>query len=208
MLYTESWADMAAVSVPNMIAYAKKHGYNYSPNVIPEPYEAFDKINTCYDSFSLYDIDVILNKDLDTVITNFDIRVEDFLEDGKDFYICEDCNGINAGVFLIRKSLWSKQFLWYLMNKKGKEGMECEQNAIQAYMDEFPNDSKIKILEQGFNDYPLNYYEPSYGKWGYKEGDIVEKPKNEWREDSFIIHTPGLPLEQRLSILKNTPVKV
>ncbi len=198
ILYTESWSELAEVVLPNMIDYCKVRGYSYSPHLSPEPYEGFDKISTIYDTFNLYDIDVIFSRDMDTLITNFHTKVEDFLEDGKDFYITKDFNGINAGSFIIKKTAWSKFFITYLESKKGQPGMYCEQNAIEAYMAEFPDDEKIKILPHpSINSYHYPLY-PEIPPQTHEQG--------QWQMGDFVLHLPGVSMEQRLKILSSTPI--
>lgn len=200
ILYTEDWKPIADIVIPNMIEYSKKHGYSYSPMLVPNGYDNFDKIHTMYDTFNLYDIDFIFNRDMDTLITNLTIPLESFIEDGKDLFICKDFNGINSGTFLVRKSEWSQKFLDYIMSKKGTEGIYGEQDAIVAYMNEFPNDEKIKILPHpSINSY---LYE------NYPEIPMQTHEQGQWERGNFLLHLPGLGMNLRETILQKTLDKI
>lgn len=207
MLYTDSWLELAKVSLPNIVRYCIKHDYRWNIQRIKEPYDAFDKIRNIQKIFSDNSAHVVMSMDCDSIITNYNIKVESFLDDENDFYITKDCNAINAGVFIVKNTEWGNNFVNKVYDYEERYRQSgCEQNAIERYIGIFGED-KIKYLSYpSINSYPLNEYYPSYGRWGYKEGDVIEKPDNEWHEGDFILHAPGLPLEKRLSILKNTPI--
>lgn len=195
ILYSEDWKPITDIAIPNMIEYSKKHGYSYSPMCL-DNYDNFDKIHTMYDTFNLYDVDFIFNRDADTLITNMTIPLESFIEEGKDLFITKDYNGINSGTFLVRKSAWSQNFITYVENQKGKDRIYGEQDAIVKYMNEFPNDEKIKILPQSsFNSY---LYE------NYPEIPPQTEEQGQWvKGKSFLLHLPGLGMTKRLEILND-----
>lgn len=200
ILYTKDWEEIAKIVIPNMIDYSKQHNYSYSPFLVPDGYDNFDKIHTMFDTFNMYDIDFIFNRDADTLITNLTISLESFIEEGKDFYITKDYNGINSGTFLIRKSKWSYNFITYVENQKGKEGIYGEQDAIVRYMQEFPNDEKIKILPH-----------PSINSYLYENYSDIPKQtheQGEWQEGDFLLHLPGLGMGKRLQILNEYKNKI
>jgi hypothetical protein len=204
MLYTDSWLELAKLSLPNIVRFCLKHDYRWNIQRIKEPYDGFEKIRQILASFEYADI--VFSLDCDTLITNYNTKIDDFLDNTRDAYFANDVNGLNCGSFIIRKSEWSLSFLKTVLSYSGDEGMECEQNGVDRYIKEYGMD-KIKILPHpSINCYPLEHYYPSYGKWGYQYGDKIQKPDNEWGKESFIIHVPGLPLVQRLHILKNTAI--
>lgn len=203
IVYTPDWQELADVVLPNIREYAARHGYEVFVRIDPQPYNGFSKFTLLNYLFKVVKVDVVLSMDLDSNITNHNVTIESFLEDEKDFYICQDINTINAGVFITKNTKAAINLIDYVL--LWEEHVECEQNGIEKYLHTNRLDDIVKI-STGFNDYPLNRYYPSYGKWNYKEGDIVERQKNDWRPGRFIIHTPGLPIETRLSILKDAPI--
>ena len=49
--------------------------------------------------------------DVDTIISNFDVRLEDIVDYEYDQILAADKNGLNCGVWMIRNTEWS---LWFL----------------------------------------------------------------------------------------------
>ena len=146
--------------------------------------------------------------DLDTLIANHETKIQDFIYLGKSLHICRDINGINAGVFILKNNEWADDFIQFVLSYEGQ--MDCEQNAIDHYMEKWPHDEQIKILPHpSINSYPMDYYAPSYGKIGYKRGDIVERPEHEEGDfecGDFICHVPGHTIPKRLEILKSIKI--
>lgn len=192
---------MAEIIVPNAAEYCEKHGYELEILEYPEwgSNTGYEKLELIKEMFLDGDADVIFSMDCDTLITNHKHKVEDYLQEGKDFYITKDVNSFNAGSFIIRKSEWSLYFIDYLLSKRGLEGMYCEQNAIECFDREFPNSKEIKVLPHpSINSYHYFLY-PSHE-------DITSSEAGCWWEGCFVLHLPGLGFEQRLDILKSTKV--
>ena len=55
--------------------------------------------------------DFLLYMDVDTIISNFDVRLEDIVDYEYDQILAADKNGLNCGVWMIRNTEWS---LWFL----------------------------------------------------------------------------------------------
>lgn len=208
--YTENFAALADITIANMGEYCYKHGYGLVYYIVPQyqKYTGADKLVLIKNELGIGDIGLVV--DADVMITNHNINIEEYIDNEHYFYICRDINSINSGTFLIKQSKWAEEFIWYISNELETTDIDCEQNAIECYMKEFPNDTKIKILPHpSINSYPIDYYAPSYGKIGYADGEIVPKPthkKGAWQEGDFICHCPGLPLSQRIEIFKNIKV--
>jgi len=112
---------LPALSVPNHKAYAAKHGHRYvlherlpKPELEPQ----FNKINVVAEALGKPGTaQWILFIDCDAFFTNFSTSVADVFETygasskKTQFLVAEDPGGINTGVFLIRNSAWSKEFL-------------------------------------------------------------------------------------------------
>lgn len=197
--YTENWSEIAKISVQTMRDYADKHGYNADCVIRVKDYQKYDgahKFKALYWCLE-NDGDVAMVLDADTLITNHRIMVEDFLDDEHDAYFSE---GLNCGVFIIRKSEWSDKFLAWLWEDIEKKFSNCEQDALEKYMKLFPNDSKIKVVPHPcFNSFIPELYPEIKEEKTEKDGRWIEGK-------SFILHLPALALEHRLSIMKNTPI--
>lgn len=197
-LYTKSWLDIAKITVPNITAYCQKKGYSWNIQCIDEPYDAFEKIRQIQGLFERDEADVVMSMDCDTIITNYNRRIEDFIEDGKEFYITNDYNGVNTGIFLCVKSNRQKVFLEFLYSCKSFPEVYCEQNAIEKWLSLYPNDAQMKTLPHP----SINSHEYSL----YENIPAQSHEQGQWEYGDFILHLPGIGMEQRKQILSNTKV--
>jgi len=199
ILYTDSWIPIAKVVLPNAGAYCKRHGYDFKFICFPEPYESdfgFRKLRYIQECFKI-DYGIVWSLDLDTLIINHKYKIEDFLDEENSLFICEDYNGLNCGSFVVKNTDWSEQFLKYCLEQKGKPEVYCEQNAMEDYIQMYGQE-KIKILEH-----------PSINSYLYENYPDIPPQKHEegqWQEGDFLLHLPGIGMDKRLEILKNTPV--
>jgi len=197
LLYTKSFRDLARIVVPNIVDYCVKRGYNWNILWLDEPYDAFEKIRHIQRLFEADEADVVMSLDCDLLITNYDIKVEDFLDEEHDFYVCKDFYNINCGTFIIKKSEWSKFFLGSLiiLGKQFKT-VYCEQDAVIKYMDAFEGTEEIKILPHpSINSYKYELY---------PEIPPQTKEQGQWEEGCFIMHLAALGMQTRLDILNET----
>lgn len=195
--YTPSYAPLAAIIIPNLISYCKKHGYHYMINETKD--DEFHFIKT-RDTRKLLDVfGVVFTIELDALITNHNIKVEDFLDDTHDIYITTDRNGVNFGAFIAKSTQYTKDLLDEINDNKNNYG--DEQNFMESY-----HHPKCKVVNHPcFNSIPYKYYEPSLGVIGYKDGDAVTMPTHEggnWEPADFVCHTPGMSLMRRIEIFQ------
>lgn len=197
--YTPSWKELAEITIPILEKYCQRH--NYKLDVYPcndyQRYTGKEKILQALHSLDDGDIGLIL--DADCLITNLGISLHNFIDADHDFFITKHVGNINAGVFIVRKTEWLKKFLNYTLAEIGKEGIHCEQDALIRWMKEHPKETKIKIVNHpAFNSLKYELY-PEHG--------IQEEENGQWIEGkSFILHLPGISMNRRLEILKNTSV--
>lgn len=212
VVYTPNWLPLAQLVLPNLFEYCGRHGYTLVTRIESVPYNGFSKFTLINNLFKVQKYDVVFSMDLDTLVTNHNIKIEGFL-DGGSFYICRDLNGINCGTFILCNTKWSRVFISSCLTREGKR--DCEQNAVDEYMaicnDAFYyNDQNITILPHpSINSYPYDYYAPYWGKIGAKDGDVIPRPSHEegdWREHDFVCHVPGHTLEKRIEILNSLKI--
>ena len=200
MLYTQGWLELAKITIPNIVNYCRKHGYSWNIQCISEPYDAFEKITSITKMFESGEADVVVSLDCDSLITNHSIKIESFLDDVNKAYFCNDYNGLNAGIFIIKKSDWSGMFLFYCLNLKGVPNMDSEQDAINHFVKYCPIKSKIKILPHpSINSYLYKNY-PEIPEQEHKQG--------EWEKGDFILHLPALTIEKRISIFNDIKYQI
>ena len=104
--------SICASSVANKQAYADRHGYDmiYDEKIVDASRPAsWSKILAMRKYLPKYDF--LLYMDVDTIISNFDVRLEDIVDYEYDQILAADKNGLNCGVWMIRNTEWS---LWFL----------------------------------------------------------------------------------------------
>lgn len=192
---SHSWQELANLVLPVMQAYCNKNGYGLEIKFIPSTFE-FHKIRAILSA--LEKSNVVFCLDLDTLITNHQIKFESFLDAEHDFYITQDINEINSGAIIAKNTLFVRGLLNYVL----LSGAENEQNGFKPHM----NNPEVKILPHpSINSYPYDEYAPT---WGLIPGrvplfGIGGKPTHEqgnWEPGDFIAHLPGLPLSRRIEI--------
>jgi len=90
------------------------------------------------------DVEAIFYIDADVLITNFNIGVEDFLDNEHDLYLTRDVNEINSGVLILKntdKGEWINEFI---LGMRGY--FENEQNIINQYMKYEKFNRHVKVL--------------------------------------------------------------
>lgn len=132
--------EMVSLSIENKKMYCDRHGYdllwvdNEIENSRPAAWSKYLILRKYLDEY-----DYLLWIDMDALIANFSIRIEDFLQPERDIYISYDENDINTGVFILRSTDWTKQFLvdcydqkWLVKGINGiKPPFKYEQRAMQ-----------------------------------------------------------------------------
>lgn len=202
VLYTECWKELAKIVVPNVVNYCRKHGYSWNIQFInKEPFDAYEKVIQIKKCFESNECDAVWSLDCDALITNYNKKIEDYLDDEHDLFICKMVGvGINAGSFVIKKSEWSLKLLDYLLERKGEEGMYGEQDAMNKYISEFPNENKIKYLPHpSINSLAMYLYPEFVDDYKGVENAV-------WEDGCFVLHLPGQKLDLRLEIFKSTGV--
>ena len=99
-------------SLADKEAYCRQHGYDFyavsdAPPDRPVPWSkipgALSLLSKKYDWLILVDVDA--------VIVDHSVKLEEFMDPRYDAILGLDENGINAGVFFLRNSVWSRLFL-------------------------------------------------------------------------------------------------
>ena len=199
-IFNERHADLAELTwYNNKVDYAVKHGYraiaktdNFSPEQVH-----FDKFLHLLDVMEKNpDVDWVWWLDNDAMITNFDIKVEDLVDNDHHIIMPTDIAALNTGSFIVRNSPEAKEWLNYLLSKK-KEYKDdkkwFEQQAVIDFYPKFQDLFKI-IPQQWLNSYDYRMYNV--------EGIDLLGQDGQWYPGDFVIHWPGLPNETRVQLVK------
>lgn len=199
-LFFDNYKPLADVVLPNWQEYSTYHGYDLLPFCGGYREHAgrpigFQKLQFVYDELFVNnrDYDVAWVLDLDVLITNFNIRVEDFLDDDHDYFVTTGVHGLCNGSFIIKKNQKSKEILEYIL--ANKHGYDNEQNMLKYHLHEFPLKGRVK-------QFP--YYSFSSLMFDlYPERAHLTKHEKRWQCGDFVLHLAALSLEKRIEIFKS-----
>eukprot|EP00208_Stichococcus_sp_RCC1054_P004603 CAMPEP_0206136108 /NCGR_PEP_ID=MMETSP1473-20131121/1342_1 /ASSEMBLY_ACC=CAM_ASM_001109 /TAXON_ID=1461547 /ORGANISM="Stichococcus sp, Strain RCC1054" /LENGTH=303 /DNA_ID=CAMNT_0053528387 /DNA_START=420 /DNA_END=1331 /DNA_ORIENTATION=+ len=184
----------------NKVHYAEMHGYTYedaSALVSDERPASWSKILAV--QHYLKDADWVMWLDADTIVTNPEIRLESLLprsSSGPDFIITVDGGGYNAGIWLLRRSQWSQDFLqrWWDMKAyvRGPGDTKSGDNdALKALLDgERKAGRHVGIAPQcAFNSYVWRSRLRDWWRLVYMPHTIL---LGLYRPGDFILHLAGI----------------
>jgi hypothetical protein len=197
-LYFDNYQPLADLVLPNWKQYCDRHGYEliaYRGEYMPGYPIGFQKVCYAYDQMfsDRGDIDVLLVLDLDLIITNHTVPVSAFLDENHDYFVTADVNGLNNGVFIIKKTQGAKEVLEYIVENKHHH--RNEQDTLKFHLDEPVLQGRLKIVQHpSFNSYWYDLYP--------EQGDLTGQLGN-WRPGHFILHLPGMDLNRRLQLLQS-----
>lgn len=191
------------------IRYAHYHSYAHfvenSDFLEPNRKPHWAKLPAIWNHLHYYEW--ILWIDVDALICNFTITLEEILErarqeydidgNGKDFIIAQDMNGLNSGVFLLRNTTWSRDFLERAYNVPNQAAMEYEQDALKQLLRENADDlDHVQYIPQRwFNSYPGMILD-MYRLTGAKRASM------EYHGGDFVLHLPGLSVPDKLKVAR------
>jgi hypothetical protein len=195
--YSPAWQPLADIILPNRQKYCEKHDYNckirIGPYANPNWYYAIDRLVFLYDQLLAGDSDVIWILNIHAMIMNASIKIESFLDDEHDFFICKDIHGINAGSFICKNTEWTRSWLKMII----KEALiinHCWHE--QKVMQDNENDPHIKILPH-----------PSINSYYYDLYNCPTTNDGQFHKGDFVLHLPGTSLDERIKIFTSERVK-
>ena len=182
--YTLNCVPYAQLSDISKQRYADKFGYKYfkhtepfsqRPAVWNKPWALLDHFN---------DAQVLFWCDADAIIANYNFDVASIFTD-KDIYMSKDVNGWNAGVFAVRTSQISKQFLI---------------RTIQGY-DDFKNTLYKQQACMGYlldTSFAQNVCQVPIKLWNCYDPVYRHEIDNPFSPGDFILHLPAEKALNRL----------
>lgn len=196
--------EISDMTLPSKQRYVNKHGYDLltirdfgedKEKNFEESNMGFLRVSRSADMLKYYDI--VLWLDADSIITNHEIKIENFpIEENITFYASYDWNGrysISAGNFLFVKNHYTDNFLNAIYSLNGK--LPNEQVAMNYLYFNTPLKNIMKILD---HDY-LNAA-PSKEMYAEQWATRPDIPYH-WNTNSFICHLTGASNIHRKRIL-------
>lgn len=187
----EEYREKVFYCIQTQEEHAKKHGYTRITDESvydPERPHSWSKIRLIQKY--LGDYDYLMWIDADVLITNFDRKIEDFIElMNPDTFLlmCEDLNGLNAGVFIIKNIPRAHEFLkdvWSTNN----DSPYWEQASIVHHLPKYQDG--VQIIPREYSVI-MNAYGPFIDKEHY------------WQPGDFCIHFAGIHDLEPLIVLQD-----
>lgn len=213
--HDENYHELASVTVPVKEAYCQKWGYEfvcrtsdffYNNTYNGNPSDlliGFEKLKMVLDVFEERPhLDWIHWSGTDVLITNYNVRLENIVDDDYHIVVCFDGNGMNVDSMLIKNSKVGRGLMrWILDNVETyRHHWWYEQQAmIDFYFQDPLGKDIIKALPQRVMN---SYIYDLYPEWRTKPHIDHTGHDGDWQEGDFMLQLPGLPTQQRIDIMK------
>lgn len=196
-IFSDNQQNLADWTWTNKEAYAKKHGYLAVAKTtdFSEEQIHFDKFIHLLDVMDKNPtVDWVWWLDNDAMITNFDIRVGDLVDNNYHVIMGTDIAALNTGSFIVRNSPQAREWLNFLLSKKSEYKNDKKWFEQQAVIDFYPKFQDLfKIVPQQW----LNSYD--YRMYNVEGIDLLGQD-GQWAPGDFVIHWPGLPNDARVQL--------
>lgn len=213
--HDENYHELASVTVPVKEAYCQKWGYEfvcrtsdffYNNTYNGNPSDlliGFEKLKMVLDVFEERPhLDWIHWSGTDVLITNYNVRLENIVDDDYHIVVCFDGNGMNVDSMLIKNSKVGRGLMrWILDNVENyRHHWWYEQQAmIDFYFQDPLGKDIIKALPQRVMN---SYIYDLYPEWRTKPHIDHTGHDGDWQEGDFMLQLPGLPTQQRIDVMK------
>lgn len=205
-LFFDNYRDLANVVAPNWTEYAQRHGYDLRMYCGEYPGAesrsiGFQKIQFVYDQMfgsnadSPPDVAWVL--DLDIIVTNFNVRVEDFLDDQHDYFVTTGVHGLCNGSFIIKRNDRAKAVLEYMLANQYNH--ENEQDTLKFHLDDPALKGRLRLFP---------YYSFCSLMFGlYPERSHLTQFEKPWQCGDFVLHLAALSQERRIEIFESSIIQ-
>lgn len=200
-VHTPNYQSLADYTWTNKVEYAERHGYRHycKTDNFTAKYAPGEKIPLVKKYLvDNPDVEWVMWVDTDTLITNFNTKLEDLVDEKYHIIISTDGNGVNSGIFFMRNSPECHAYIDWMLEVypeyENKYTFWAEQDTLNASLDMPEWNHLIKVIPQ----YLINCHDCWPNQW--KPGFAYDKLGNRswWLPGDFIIHWPGSTLETRL----------
>lgn len=203
-------ADLVDLTLPSKQRYAKKHGYDLlsmrslgcdSHGIFGRNEIGFQRALRSFEMLLSYD--VVMWLDVDSIITNDEYTIENFIGDSNyTFYASYDWHGysnFSCGNFIIKKTSNVQDFInaFYSIGSSLSGPGREEQNTLNIMHMHTHFKNEFKILEHKFlSSIPT---QEMYGSRWVAARPIV----GQWNDQCFLAHLTGASNKDRIEILNN-----
>jgi len=197
--YGDNYKEIAEITGFVMKEYCERHGYSFVEIKLEDGNNYAYKKHEAFEQIMKSDVDLIWYLDADAIITNMKIPITDFVDDYYPVYITKDANELNGGSLIIKNNKAGRMFNEIVL--QNRDMFPNEQNFYNSMPMLMFGPDIMKILPHpSINSYRYDLYEhhPEY---------VGREDLGDWvAGKSFVLHTPGLPFEKRIEVLKNATI--
>jgi len=219
------------LTIPSKFRYAQKHKYDFN---ILRSFKSIPSINidgenliglgfsrVIYAFQMLEHYDVVMWLDSDSIVTNSNLTIDDFIDDEHTIYFSYDWPvspdgstghvGFSGGNFIIKSTKQVEELFSTFVNSSQHflNDTGADQACFNAIYNRTPLKQQFKILEHKYlNAVPesiltTNTWASDPNRSGKDKTFTIINP---WTEDSFIAHLTGCTTDDRINLL-NTHFK-
>lgn len=213
--YDQTYAELGNITSPNKQEYCQKLGYQFicktdnfkypnTSNNRPDQLMGFEKHHMI---LQLFDQDPTLDwihwTGADLIVTNFNQRIENIIDDSYHMLVCFDANGMNVDSMLVKNSRVGRGLMqWVLDNIEIYRYTDWhEQQALIDFYFRHPlGRDIIKALPQRvMNSYDYNLYP----EWQHRPHMDHTGNNGDWQLGDFMFQVPGLHVNQRIEVMQH-----
>ena len=189
----------------NKVKYAIKHNYSYVAKtdnwVFPQQYIGWERIQFLLDLLDSYpETEWIWLTGSDSMVTNFNVKIEDRISDTHDIIVAGDFNEIIVDdSLLVKNTPRARQYLQDMMDAMPE--YINHRYAENGWMIETHDKYKdiVKIMPQNYmNSYEYRMYAAS--PWNYTGTTDKNGDRGQWESGDWLVHWPGTQLHERLEL--------
>ena len=198
----DSLNDDVIYSIEEKKNYAHKHGYQfeYSPQLDYSRKPGWSKMMKVKELIPYHSNAWFWVVDTDTVITNDNVRVLDFVPGGDvpQVIIGKDCNALNSGSILMRSGKWNSWFIERIFSVSNEDlTAEVSWAENSAVIHLYKTDSRVRRRMWIAPAYWFNAYVHSENCKGGSGN-----PWRPWRKNDFLVHFAGQPNKEKSKLMR------
>ena len=182
----------------NKVPYGEKHGYHCQTEKMMSQGHGSQLQKVDFVNRMLHDprnFEWVWWTGCDLMVTNFNTKIEERIDDQYHMIIATDCNGFNADSILVKNTQQSKDY-WKMVADILPSlhwHWEGEQKIIKDTYANYKDMIKV-VPQRDINAYDYSTYGGAYPSMDYLNTD------GNWQQGDWVIQWPGLSLERRLKL--------
>ena len=208
--HTEDYHELTDITwEQNKKLYAERHGY--TPVAVTDGFNSVSDISwsrtrRVVKLLESGEYDWVHSVGGDTMITNFNIKYEDIVDDDSHFIIATDCWNINADSFFARATTECIEWLKFIDTLQ-RQYVNDPWNDQQAIIDHIEKlGDKLRIVPQRLiNSYDYDQYP---GSWEHMQKKDILGNDGHWQLGDFLIQWPGIPNDRRIPLAQQMLTQV